>query len=67
MSSVTTSFFAASSFSCCDPVSLLRLKLLPIPLILVATKFQLRHRFFLEFLLYMESLLRHELLCHDQV
>ena len=39
MSSVTTSFFAASSFSCCDPVSLSRLKLLPIPLILVATKF----------------------------
>ena len=39
MFSVTTSFFAASSFSCRDPVSLSRLKLLPIPLILVATKF----------------------------
>ena len=38
MSSVITSFFTASSFSCRDPVSLSRLKLLPIPLILVATK-----------------------------
>ena len=37
MSYVTTSFFAASSFSCHDPVSLSRLK--PIPLILVVTKF----------------------------
>ena len=36
---VTTSFFEISSFSCRDPVSLSRLKLLPIPLILVATKF----------------------------
>ena len=39
MSSVTTSFFVAFSFSCRDLVSLSRLKLLPIPLILVATKF----------------------------
>ena len=39
MSSITTLFFAASSFNCRDPVSLSRLKLLPIPLILVATKF----------------------------
>ena len=39
MSFVTTSFFAASSFSCRDPVSLSRLKLLSIPLILIATKF----------------------------
>ena len=39
MSSVTTSFFAAFSFSCRDPVSLSRLKLLLIPLILVETKF----------------------------
>ena len=39
MSYVITSFFAASSFSCRDLVSLSRLKLLPIPLILVATKF----------------------------
>ena len=39
MSSVTTSFFAATSFSCRDLVSLSQLKLLPIPLILVATKF----------------------------
>ena len=39
MSSVTKSFLAASSFSCRDPVSLSRLKFLPIPLILVATKF----------------------------
>ena len=39
MSSVTTLFFAASSFGCRDPVSLSRLNLLPIPLILVATKF----------------------------
>ena len=39
MSSITTSFFATSSFSCRDLVSLSRLKLLPIPLILVATTF----------------------------
>ena len=39
MSSITTSFFAASSFSCRYPVSLSQLKLLPIPLILIATKF----------------------------
>ena len=39
MSSVATLFFASSSFSCRDQVSLLRLKLLPIPLILVMTKF----------------------------
>ena len=39
MSSITTSFFSASSFSCSNLVSLSRLKLLPIPLILVATKF----------------------------
>ena len=36
---VATSFFATSSFSCCDLVSLSRLKLLPIRLILVVTKF----------------------------
>ena len=41
MSYVTTSFFTASSFSCRDLVSLSRLKLLPIPLILVATKFSI--------------------------
>ena len=56
MSFITTLFFAASSFGCHDPVSLSRLNLLPIPLILVATKFQLRHGFFLEFLLSLESL-----------
>ena len=39
MSSVTTLFFASSSFGCFDPVSLSRLNLLPIPLILVASKF----------------------------
>ena len=39
MSSVMTLFLAASSFGCRDLVSLSRLKLLPIPLILVATKF----------------------------
>ena len=39
MSSVATSFFAASSFSCCNPFSLSRLKLLSTPLILVVTKF----------------------------
>ena len=39
MSYVTTLFFAAFSFGCRDPVSLSRLDLLPIPLILVATKF----------------------------
>ena len=39
MSSVTTLFFVASSFGCRDPVSLSRRKLLPIPLILVATNF----------------------------
>ena len=36
---VTTLFFTASSFGCRDLVSLSRLKLLPIPLILVAIKF----------------------------
>ena len=36
---VTTLFFAASSFGCRNPVSLSLLNLLPIPLILVATKF----------------------------
>ena len=39
MSSITTLFLAASSFSCHDLVSLSRLKLLPILLILVVTKF----------------------------
>ena len=39
MSSITTSFFAVSSFSCRDPVSFSRLKLLAIPFILVATSF----------------------------
>ena len=39
MSSVTTLFFATSLFGCRDPVSLSRFNLLPIPLILVATKF----------------------------
>ena len=39
MSSVTTLFFASSSFGCYDPVSLSRLYFLPIPLFLVATKF----------------------------
>ena len=39
MSSITTSFFEVSSFSCRDLVSLSRLKLLPIPLILVVTPF----------------------------
>ena len=39
MSSVTTSFFAASSFGYRDLVSLSRPELLPIPLILVATTF----------------------------
>ena len=39
MSYVTTLFFAASSFGCRNPISLSRLNLLPIPLILVATKF----------------------------
>ena len=39
MSSITTLFFAASSFGCHDLVSLSQLNLLPIPLILVATKF----------------------------
>ena len=39
MSYVTTLFFATSSFGCHDIVSLSRLKLLSIPLILVATKF----------------------------
>ena len=63
MSSVTTSFFAASSFSSRDPVSLSRLKLLPIPLILVAT----RHEFCLELLFPLEYLSEHELLCRDQV
>ena len=67
MSSVTTSFFAASSFSYRDPISLSRLKLLPIPLILLRLSFQLRHEFCLEFFLSLESLLRLELLCRDQV
>ena len=39
MPCIATSFFATSSFSCRDPVSLSQLKLLPIPLILVVTKF----------------------------
>ena len=39
MSSVTTLFFASSSFGGHDPVSLSRLNLLPIPFILIATKF----------------------------
>ena len=39
MSSITTLFFAASSFSCRDPISFSRLKLLHIPLILAAIKF----------------------------
>ena len=39
MSSIATSFFPTSSFSCRDLVSLSRLKLLPIPLIPVVTKF----------------------------
>ena len=41
MSFVTTLFFAASSFGCHNPVSLSRLNLLPILLILVATKFSI--------------------------
>ena len=41
MSSVTTLFFAASSFGCHDLIALSRFKLLPIPLILVATKFSI--------------------------
>ena len=40
MSCVMTSFLAASSFSYHNPVSLSQLKMLPIPLILVATKFK---------------------------
>ena len=39
MSYITASFFIASSFSFRDSVSLSQLKLLSIPLILVATKF----------------------------
>ena len=39
MSSITMSFFATSSFSFRYPVSLSRLKLLPISLFLVATPF----------------------------
>ena len=41
MSSITTSFFATSSFSCRDLVYLSQLKLFPIPLILVATMFSI--------------------------